>query len=68
MKDEIAEILFDAHIRALTGMPGEEFVRRYNAGDLPSYPPDTEESKNLSLAKLIVPVLMKHRLQQNEQQ
>ena len=51
--DEEAHAIFDAEARRLMGMTGEEFPRRYDAGDFADIHADGENVRFTSLEMLI---------------
>jgi hypothetical protein len=49
LTDEEAHALFDAEARKVMGMSGEEFLRRYDAGEFDDMPDDIEHLDYWSL-------------------
>lgn len=50
---EEGHALFDQEARALVGLSGEEFLRRWDAGEYGMIPDDNEHADLLYLAQLI---------------
>lgn len=53
LTDEEAHAIFDAEARRLMGMCGQEFLRRYDAGEFDDVHADGENIKFTSLEMLI---------------
>ena len=53
LTDEEARAIFDAEARRVMGMSGEEFLRRYDAGEFDDVPDDWEHMDFTALVMLI---------------
>ncbi len=53
LTDEEARAAFDAEARRVMGMSGEEFLRRYDAGEFDDVPDDWEHMDFTALEMLI---------------
>lgn len=54
MEPDEARRFFDQQARAIAGIAGEEFLRRYDAGEF-RYLPDTPEGRRLEFLVLLIP-------------
>ena len=53
LTDEETRAIFDAEARKVMGMSGEEFLRRYDAGDFDEVPDDWEHMDFMRLVMMI---------------
>jgi hypothetical protein len=52
-----AMAFFDREARLLVGMSGEEFLRRWDAGEFRPVPDETSEDRNLSSLVMALPLV-----------
>ncbi len=55
LTDEEARAIFDQKARATMGMSGEEFLRRYDAGEFNDHP-DTSAQEDLDFWRLVMTI------------